>query len=169
MPAPPEFLDDFETPIYAYDALEVEARCAELKDLTPEGSQIFFLAQGQPAARPWKDHRRLRLSAARSLPRANSLPPVQAGFPLDRTLFGAPEKPTFEIEQALKKGVRFFSVESANEVLHACRNRAAAFRTRLKSCLRLNPVRRWQRPPRDERHGVTVRHSGRSDRRRASD
>ncbi|MFM9368740.1 type III PLP-dependent enzyme [Streptomyces sp. Da 82-17] len=115
LPVPPELLASVPTPAYVYDLAEVRRNHEALTGALPAGAGLYYSlkANAHPAV----------LTALRergTLPEVCSTGELDAalaaGWPAGDVLYTGPGKRDEEIDDALRRGVRLFSVDSAHAV-----------------------------------------------------
>lgn len=137
--------DDFArlpTPYYAYDLDVAEKRVAELLELFPNNSQLFFSFKANPlpglASVIGTAGARADLTSPGEIAAA-----ITAGFDLGQALYGGPGKNRAEFAHALSQGIRSFSIESFHD-LDALNEAVAEADVEVRVLLRVNPME----PPR---------------------
>jgi diaminopimelate decarboxylase len=133
-----ELLERYGSPLYAYDALEVERRASELVAALPEGAVLFYSLKANPLPAVVRLLGRRGLGAEVSSSGELGVA-LDAGIPPDRMLYSGPARTGADIEHALAHGVTVFSCESTTE-LERLRQAARAARSRVRVLLRLNPA-----------------------------
>jgi diaminopimelate decarboxylase len=126
----------YGTPAYVYDLAEVRSAHAELTALLPERSLLYYSVKANP--HPVVCRELAGLGCGAEVSSAGEVQTcIAAGFPADRCLFTGPGKTPAEISQAIRDGIRDFSVESPAD-LRRVAAAAATAGTRLRCLLRVN-------------------------------
>ncbi|KAB2346206.1 type III PLP-dependent enzyme [Actinomadura rudentiformis] len=104
----------FGTPLYVYDLDEAEAARRELAEALPDGVEIFYALKANP-------HPEL-VRALRCRPEISSTGELAAALAAGAAgadcLYTGPGKTAGELREAIARGVRAFSAESATDVEH---------------------------------------------------
>ncbi|MFC7309289.1 type III PLP-dependent enzyme [Streptomyces monticola] len=136
LPVAPEVLSSVPTPAYVYDVAEVRRNHAALSDALPAGAGLYYSlkANAHPAV--------LKVLRERgALPEVCSTGELDAalgaGWPAADVLYSGPGKRDEEIDDALRRGVRLFSVDSAYAIEQLDR-RAGGLGATARCLLRIN-------------------------------
>ncbi|WP_405365496.1 type III PLP-dependent enzyme [Kitasatospora sp. NBC_00039] len=115
-----DLAERYGTPLYVYDLDRVQAARDDLFAALPEGFELFAAVKANPhpevlrALREGSDHAcRAEISSTGELAAA-----LTAGFDPAEILYTGPGKTDGELDEAIAKGVRMFSVESATDLEH---------------------------------------------------
>lgn len=115
-----ELADRFGTPLYVYDLDRVVTACEDLFASLPEEFDVFYAFKANPhpdVAAALRGGRardcRAEISSVGELSAA-----ITAGFPPETCLYTGPGKTDAELDEAIGRGVRMFSVESATDLEH---------------------------------------------------
>ncbi|MER6691796.1 type III PLP-dependent enzyme [Streptomyces minutiscleroticus] len=102
------------TPAYVYDLAVLRSSFAAVRDDLPAGSELFYSLKANPHPRVVAEliaaGARAEVSSTGELAVA-----LAAGCPAHHVLYSGPGKTREEVEQALHRGVRSFSVESVTD------------------------------------------------------
>jgi len=105
----------FGTPVYAYDLAELRRRASDLRSALPESAGLYYSLKANPHPRLVAELRqtgcRAEVSSSGELSAA-----VDAGHLPEDILYTGPGKSSAEMVDALGRGVRSFSCESAAEL-----------------------------------------------------
>ncbi|NUR60836.1 MAG: type III PLP-dependent enzyme [Catenulispora sp.] len=111
---------DYGTPRYVYDLDDVTAARDSLLAVLPEEFDVFYAVKANPhpdvagALRTGAPERiRAEISSVGELSAA-----LAAGYAADRCLYTGPGKTDGELDDAIGRGVRLFSVESPSDLRH---------------------------------------------------
>jgi diaminopimelate decarboxylase len=126
----------FGSPLYVYDAAEVERRAKQLRSALPTGSTLFYSFKANPLpalASILRDQQcRAEISSVGELNAA-----LAAGFSPSDMLYSSPGKTESEIHTAVAAGVKTFSCESWHDLERLAK---ATFVTKpIRILLRINP------------------------------
>ncbi|MFG2465061.1 type III PLP-dependent enzyme [Streptomyces canus] len=105
----------FGSPLYVYETDQVRQSLADLRAVLPEPAELYYSLKANPHPALARTLRLGGCGAEISSPgelRAAAL----AGWPGGRCLYTGPAKTPTEIDEALRFGVRRFSVESADDL-----------------------------------------------------
>lgn len=122
------------SPLYVYQAEQIEARHRELRALLPHQAVLLYSFKANPLPGIVAQLRECGCRAEVSSPYEMEVA-RDAGFDLSEALYTGPGKTEAELSAALAAGVGFFSCESAEEVSWLARSGAA----RSRILLRVNP------------------------------
>lgn len=130
---------EFGTPCYIYDAAEIEARSRELQSIFPTGAfpQLLFSFKSNPLPSVAAEIRGTGCRADLTSP-GEVAAAQEAGFDLSKALYGGPGKGISELTAAISSGLRYFSVESNEDLAHLAQA-AEVLAIPVKALLRLNP------------------------------
>jgi diaminopimelate decarboxylase len=133
-----ELVAAYGSPLYVYDLARLRTARADLAAALPDGFTTYFSLKANPHP---MIGRTLRAAGCRAevCSTGELRSAIEAGFPAVEILYGGPGKTGAEIDDAIGRGVRSFSVESAGDL---ARVGAAAIRhgTVADCLLRINSV-----------------------------
>ncbi|WP_329325139.1 type III PLP-dependent enzyme [[Kitasatospora] papulosa] len=111
IPLTPEQLQTLDTPAYVYDLAELRANWRRLRMMLPEGTGLFYSMKSNPHPAVVQELR-IAGAAAEVCSRGEVASAIEAGWPASELLYGGPGKRDEDVEEALRCGVRQFSVDS---------------------------------------------------------
>ncbi len=135
-----ELVENYGSPLYAYDLNEVSKRCAELKSFFPTGtsSRLMYSFKANPlpsvAGELHRNGCEADLTSAGEIAAA-----IEAGFDLSNALYGGPGKSVGEIDFAIENGIRQFSIESWTD-LSIISSAAEKADVTVRGLFRVNPL-----------------------------
>ena len=109
---PAELLAGLPTPAYVYDLAEVRANAAALRDALPASATLYYSLKANPHPAVLRTLLAVGLRAEVCSP-GEVAAAADAGFPPGQMLLNGPGKRDRDIDDALHRGVRHFSVDSA--------------------------------------------------------
>lgn len=130
---------EYGTPCYVYDADVLAQRAGELLSALASSSRLrlFFSFKANPlpsvAAVLCQQGCEAELTSPGEIAAAQ-----EAGFDLEKALYGGPGKGEAEYRHAIRAGIHYFSVESLPSLIHL-RAAATAEDSEIKILLRVNP------------------------------
>lgn len=138
------FSKSHPTPFYAYDLDSVDARVGELRALFPDqdSTRLLYSFKSNPLPSLAEAVRQAGAEADLTSPGEIDAA-TKAGFDLSLALFGGPGKSQDEIQYALERGIRRFSIESWHD-FEVVGTAAAAANVLVQGLFRVNP----SEPPR---------------------
>ncbi|MEV7869743.1 type III PLP-dependent enzyme [Streptomyces sp. NPDC088124] len=109
-----QIIQNVGTPAYVYDLAVVRSSFAALRDDLPVGSELFYSLKANP--HPRLVAQLVALGARAEVSSIGELAvALAAGCPAHNVLYTGPGKTPEEVEEALNRGVRLFSVESVTD------------------------------------------------------
>nr|UHH90024.1 VicO [Streptomyces parvus] len=115
-----ELAEQYGTPLYVYDLDRVAEARRDLRTALPDEVEVYYALKANPhpqvAGALRDDHGprcRAEISSVGELAAA-----LAAGYPADECLYTGPGKTDGELDEAIGKGVRTFSVESLSDLRH---------------------------------------------------
>jgi diaminopimelate decarboxylase len=127
----------FGTPLYVYDLAAVRAAHGVLRGALPNGASLYYSLKANPN---WEVAEQLRLLECRAevCSSGELSAALHGGWEASDVLYTGPGKSRAEVEQALARGVRRFSLESEADVADV-EDAARVAGVEVRSLLRLNP------------------------------
>jgi diaminopimelate decarboxylase len=112
---PEELVAAYGSPLYVYDLAELRAARRDLRAALPDEFATYFSLKANP--HPLIGHT-LRWEGCRAevCSTGELRSALEAGFPAAEILYGGPGKTAVEIDLAITRGVRTFSVESPGDL-----------------------------------------------------
>ncbi|WP_063832315.1 MULTISPECIES: decarboxylase [Streptomyces] len=126
----------FGTPAYVYDLAEVRTAAADLRTVLPEGSELYFSVKSNPHPLVGAQLAELGLRAEVSST-GEIAAALAAGFAPSAILMNGPGKSPEAVEQALRQGVRRFSVDSPTDLARVAEH-ATGLGVEVEYLLRVN-------------------------------
>ncbi|MCX4850443.1 alanine racemase [Streptomyces sp. NBC_00893] len=136
MPLTSEQLQAINTPAYVYDLAELRANWRRLRTMLPEGTGLFYSMKSNPHPEVVRELR-IAGAAVEVCSRGEVASAIEAGWPASELLYGGPGKRDEDLEEALRCGVRQFSVDSP-AALDQIDRLAGALGLHCRAILRIN-------------------------------
>lgn len=110
-----DIADEYGTPTYVYDRADIRRACADLRAALPAPSRLYFSVKANPHPDVAGE-----LAAMGCLAEVASAGEVSAalaaGFRADEMIMNGPGKSRWDIEFAIRNGMRHFSVDSPTDL-----------------------------------------------------
>ncbi|MFJ6774590.1 type III PLP-dependent enzyme, partial [Kitasatospora sp. NPDC091257] len=136
MTTDPELVSAYGSPLYVYDAARVRAAARDLREAVPQPSRIYYSLKANPHPALVAELRRSGVHAEVTS-RGELAAALEAGHPAGELLYSGPGKVAAELDEAVRAGVRAFSVESFGDLERV--GAAAAAHDAVADCvLRIN-------------------------------
>lgn len=123
----------FGSPLYYYDADQIDARCSELKGVLPVGSRLLYSLKANPMPDVCSVLKDCGCDAEVSSSGELNVA-AEVGFDLTRALYTGPGKSQPDIDHIRERGVGTVSCESEADLMHVL-----ALRPRGATLVRLSP------------------------------
>ncbi|AHH99586.1 type III PLP-dependent enzyme [Kutzneria albida] len=131
-------LADLETPAYVYDLDEVRRCAAALRAALPEPTRIYYSFKANPHPAVVSALREQGCHAEVCSP-GELATALDAGFPAAEVLYTGPGKRDQDVTEAVKSGIRLFSVDSPHGI-DQLDSAAAAQGVTVRSLVRVNDL-----------------------------
>ncbi len=132
-----ELAHRFGTPLYVYDLADVRAAHAALRDVLPVGCSLYYSLKANPHPHVARQLRELECRAEVCSPGELGAAAAAGWDGLD-VLYTGPGKTSDEIELAIARGVRRFSVESETDAARVA-DAARSATSDVRLLVRVNP------------------------------